>query len=125
MEGFMSKQDKKHRGKKPLNFTQVVGKHSNGMVSYGAKGRRPNKLRVLPEGFYVFAWRNHGTGKGSEWVAICPCFPDHPDHMRFLRLEDAQRAADALIAAGLNTCAKLAKARPELIRKIACELLAW
>ena len=64
-----------------------------------------------PPGYYVFVWK-----AGVHFRALL---------VRFLRRQDAERARQGLLSAGLITMGRIRQEHPQTVMRIMCENLQW
>lgn len=86
-------------------------KHSASVAKVVQKRGCLVNYRPMPPGWYVW------VKVQSQWRALTD--------LRFMREQDAERARQALAAAGLDCAMALKSAGVEVVKRIACEFLQW
>lgn len=86
-------------------------KHSDHVAQKTGKRGMATRYAPVEEAWFV-------------WVKICGRWNALTD-LRFLREQDAIRAAHSLTAAGLDTDEKLKRAGRNMVKQVACEFLQW
>jgi hypothetical protein len=85
-------------------------KHCENVASYTA-GKCHKIKAAVADGWFIQVWY------GGRWHSLM--------NLRFGREKDALRAAQSLIAVGLNSHGAIANAEPLTVMQVACECLQW
>ncbi len=92
-------------------------KYSDSVRRRQERGRRHHLPPTLPAGWFVWVKTRNYKRATDRWEAV--------EQLRFARQIDAQRAASALTAAGLDTQAAMQRVGGFTVLQTAFEALQW